>query len=443
MLAWVHNFVARIRRRPVLAAGALLPMLAGVVWAGDQGLTWRHWFLSQRATGARALDDAQRHIRVCLDAWPHDPAVHVLASRIARLQRQPDEAFRRLDEAKRLGGDAERILLEKYLLRAERGEVRDVEKKLLAFVAKDDRDAIFILDVLTYQWTVTHRFAEALARVHDWVQRQPGQREPLIRRAWIEERLRDYPAALADYQQALDLDPHEDQRQGDRVRLLLAELLQERHQPKEALVHFETLVERQPHHVAARFGLARCLLVLGQTDAGVKVLTDLVAEHPKHGKALAELGRVQFETEKLSKAEISLRQAFALQPRDKQTVFSMYQCLFKLGKKDEARELAERLDQIRADEKDMAALMIDVQRAPEDPALRQQIGEIFLRNGLVEEGLPWLRSALQYDPAYTAALEVLAEWWESRGEMEKAAPHREMLARQGVAKKANRFVEQK
>ena len=443
MLALVHNSVAWIRRRPVLAAGVLLPVLVGVVWAGDQGLIWRHFLLSQRATSVRALDDAQRHIRVCLDAWPDDPAVHVLAARIARLQKQPEEAFRRLDEAKRLGGDAERILLEKYLLRAERGEVRDVEKKLLAFVAKDDRDAIFILDVLTYQWTKSRRFAEAFARLQDWVERQPGQREPLIRRAWVEERLRDFPAALADYQQALDLDPDEDQRQGDRVRLRLAELLQERLQPKEALAHFETLVQRQPHNAAARFGLARCLLVLGQTDAGLKALTDLVAEHPKHGKALAELGRVQFEMEKLPEAEISLRQALALQPRDKQTVFTMYQCLFKLDKKDEARELGVRLEQIRADEKEMAALMIDVQRAPEDPALRQQIGEIFLRNGLAEDGLPWLSSALQYDPGYAAAHEVLAEWWESRGEMEKAAPHRDMLTRQAVTKKANRFVDEK
>jgi enediyne biosynthesis protein E4 len=113
------------------------------------------------------------------------------------------------------------------------------------------------------------------------------------------------------------------------------------------------------------------------------------------------------------------------------------------GKKNEAQELAVRLDRIRADEKEMAVLMTDMQRAPEDPALRQQIGEIFLRNGLAEDGLRWLGSALQYDAGYTAAREVLAEWWESRGDNEKAAPHREVLARQGVAKKANRFVEQK
>jgi len=38
---------------------------------------------------------------------------------------------------------------------------------------------------------------------------------------------------------------------------------------------------------------------------------------------------------------------------------------------------------------------------------------------------------------------VLAEWWESRGEDDQAAPYRETLARLGVPKKANRFLDQK
>jgi hypothetical protein len=62
-----------------------------------------------------------------------------------------------------------------------------------------------------------------------------------------------------------------------------------------------------------------------------------------------------------------------------------------------------------------------------------------LSNGLTE-GLRWLYSALLYDENFAPAHEVLAEWWESRGDAEKAAPHRDALARLGIAKNSvNRF----
>ncbi len=431
-----------LRRRP-LAAAALVLLLAIVLWQGVRvGLAWRHWRQAQGLIAVRDFDAAQTHIAACLEFWPTSPDVRILAARNARLRKEPNEAFHQLDEARKIDGNAERIVLERYLLRAERGELGQVEKKLRAFLTKGDADAIFILDVLTYQWMMTHRFSEALLHLKEWARLQPTQREPIVRRAWVLERLRDFPAALADYQQALDLDPGADERQGDRVRLQLAELLLERVRPKDAVGHFETLLERQPKNPAVLFGLARCRLLSGQTDAGLGLLAELVAGQPKHGKALAELGRTYLELEKLAEAEGSLRQALEVQPHDKQTVFTLHQCLVKLGKRDEAKDLQVRLDRIRADEKRMAALMDDVQRSPEDPVHRQQIGELFLRNGLTE-GLRWLNSALVYDENYAPAHEVLAEWWESRGAASKAELHRDTLARLGVAKKANRFLEQK
>ena len=430
-----------IARRPMLTAALVLLLGAGLWLATDAALGWRHWGQAQRLLRERELDSAAPHVAACLDRWPDNADAHLLAARSARLRKDADEAFRQLELARKSSGNIERIVLEKYLLRAERGEMRQVERKLIAFLAKSDADAVGILDVLSYQCMMAHRFAEGLQHLQAWAQQAPAQPEPVMRRAWIEERLRDFPAALADYQKALDLDPDADARHGGRVRLLLAELLLQRLRPQEALGHFHWLLERQPNNQAVRFGLARCRLLLGQTDDGVRLLRDIVAADPKHAKALTELGRVCLEKETVAEAEGHLRRALALQPYDKQTVFTLHQCVVKLGKRDEATTLQERLERIRTDERRMPGLMDDVQRSPEDPVHRQQIGEIFLRNGLIE-GLRWLDSALMYDGDYAPAHEVLAEWWESRGEPEKAAPHRQELARLGVAaKKVNRFLE--
>lgn len=414
-------------------------------------LAWRNaraghaWRQAERLTARRDLDEAQIWIDACLDFRPSAPAVHLLAARIARLRQLPDDAYRRLDQAKKLGGNAERIVLERYLLQAGRGEADEVEPKLLAFLHKEDADAIFIYDALTtYEWMLTHRPGDALPRLNAWLRLQPDISEAWVRRAWVQERLRDYPAALADYQVALDLDPDGDRRQGDRVRHRLAELLLERLRLPEALAHFEVLAARPARPADAVLGLARCRLLLGQSDEGWRLLDDLLAEQPDNAKALSEAGRALLEARQTAAAEVRLRRALALQPFDKQTVATLQQCLQQLGKAEEARELDGRLERIRADERQMAEMMTSVQHSPGDPVLRRRIGELFLRNGMEKDGLEWLHSALRYDARHIPAHEALAEWWESRGQRDKAAPHRDMLTKLGApAKTTNRYLDKK
>jgi len=432
--------VRAARRRPGWAVGLFVLACAGGAWAGHH--VWTKYCIDEarRLLTQRDDDGAQIQIAACLERWPRNPVVCVLAARAARLRQQPLEAANLLDQAQRLDGNVERIVLEKYLLRAERGELDQVEKKLLAFVHKNDPDAVFILDVLTYQWMRMHRLSDALSRLDAWLSLQPDHPEPHLRRAWVLERLRDFSAALTEYQEALDLDPDRDRRHNDRIRLRLAELLVERFRPKDAVAHFDVLVERQPSNVTVLLGLARCRLQLGQTDDAMRLLETIVQAEPTHGRALGELGRMLLEQERLVEAETRLRQAFAQLPRDRHIVFSLEQCLQKLGKKEEAGELQQRFERIRIDEKRMAELMTAVQRSPEDPAVRQRIGEIFLRNGMAQDGVFWLESALSYDEHYVPAREVLAEWWESRNAPDQAAPHRQVLERLGVGKSVNRFA---
>src|SRR4029450_6953346 len=145
------------RRRLVIVAVAGL--IGVCLWpAARAGWAWRHWYAAQRLVELREFDGARIHIDACLEHWPASAQVRILAARNARLRKDPAEAFRLLNEAQRLDGNIERIVLERYLLRAERGEMAQVEKQLLAFLAKDDADALVIRDTLTYQWMMADRF---------------------------------------------------------------------------------------------------------------------------------------------------------------------------------------------------------------------------------------------------------------------------------------------
>ena len=422
---------------------AALTLVACGWLAGRFVVAAYHWHSAELLVQERRFEDANRHLEACLQAWPSCPEIQILAARVARLRKEPEEALRRLEIAQELAGNSERIVLEKYLLSADRGELDHVRNKLLAFLNKDDADSVAILDVLSYQEMLALRLGDASSRLDAWLVLQPRDPEPHLRRGWVHERSRDAPAAIKEYQQALDLNPERDHHQGDRVRLRLAELLLERLRPQEAFAQFEMLADRQPQNPAILLGRARCRLLLGQTEEGRGLLEDLIQRHPGNPRAHEELARALLAQGQLLEAEIHFRKALALMPRDRQTVFGLEQCLHRLGKKEEARDLQVRLDRIITDEKQMADLMTRVQRAPDDPALRQRIGEIFLRNGMADDGVLWLEAALLCDRDFAPARELLAEWWESRAAPAKAAPHRQALEGVGISKSGNRFTETK
>jgi Tfp pilus assembly protein PilF len=73
----------------------------------------------------------------------------------------------------------------------------------------------------------------------------------------------------------------------------------------------------------------------------------------------------------------------------------------------------------------MGELMQQVLKTPRSAPLRHEIGALFLRNGFTEDGLSWLRTALEQDPAYRPAHQALAEHYQRTGQPDKAERHRQ------------------
>jgi tetratricopeptide (TPR) repeat protein len=240
-----------------------------------------------------------------------------------------------------------------------------------------------------------------------------------LKRGWVHERL-DHPnEAEADYRAILTTHPDH-----DGAALHLAQVLVQLGRPADALPLLQRLSTGRADGAAVRLGLARCHGDLGHTDEAIRLLDELLAEHPEEGAAFLERGKLALHAGQAERAEAWLRQAAALAPHDYPTQYQLCLCLRQCGRAAEAREQEKVVAALEADLKQMNELTYALQARPDDANLRCRIGQIFLRRGEEREGLIWLTGVLRQAPTHAATHQALAAYYEARGNPERAAEHR-------------------
>ena len=341
------------------------------------------------------------------------------------------EDGRLLKECERLKGPAEAVALERKLLAAQRGDVAGVEKELIAAVQKKHPDAVLILEALAQGYHEACRPLEEHRALLEWLLHKPDDPQALYRLGRvIEQRARVHNGnwnrgpdarALEHYRRAVKADP-----KFDAVRLALAEGLLEQNNADEALKHFQRLRERRPKDRALVLGVARCEILLGRTEEGTKLLDRLLADDPGDARALAERGSVALQEGQVAKAESLLRQALKRAPADYTTTYRLSMCLKLAGKENEAQATLARLKRLQADRDRLNDCLKATERTSQDPAPRAEAGAILLRIGQEEEGLRWLRSALRADPKHKPTHRALADYYQRKGDKERAAQHQRL-----------------
>jgi tetratricopeptide (TPR) repeat protein len=397
--------------------GAIAAFVGVQLWAGS------HFRAAQRALAKRHLDEARVHLTRCLKVWPRDAEVHFLLARTARREGAFDEAEKQLTRSKELGWVEEAISLEKALAQVQRGNVTRLEGYLLSCVQKDHPDSADILEALAEGYLKTFQIPKARNCLDRLLDLQPENVQALVWRGETFLRLHDKVDALTDFHRAVMLDPERDD-----ARLRLADLLVERQQAAEALPHYERLHERQTGNRAARLGLARCLTRTSRVAEAVPLLDALLSEAPNDPLALAERGKAAQQAGEPEAAEKWLRRAVELAPYERDAVYNLSQCLEALNRREEAEKWQKALDRIDADLARLNEVTKQVAEKTHDAGPRCEAGQIMLRNGLEQEGLRWLASALEIDPRHAETHLVLADYFEKKGQTEEAAAHRRMAA---------------
>lgn len=415
-----------IRRRPkttlVLVVAAVL---AGTA-AGFYGHAVREWRRAVVAVREGRPAEARDRLETCLRVWPNDPNVHRLAARAARQTGDFVAAESHLTTCLRLeGGASEDTQLEFLLMRALTGEIDEVSELLLGYVDRGHPDAQLVLETLSAVHMRHYRYGPAHYALRRWVEAFPEAAKPHHYRGWVLERMNQPKAALDDYLRGLELDPGMDQ-----VRLRVAEMYLEDKQPLSALPHLELLQARMPDRAEVLARLGQCWYLQGRHAEARGLLERAIQQMPDDPGVLLYLGRLDVEEGQPARAEQRLRRALAADPSDTEVRYVLVRSLHLQGK--EAAAAAEQAEYERHKallERANHLLQEEARRpaAPHDPAPATEIGGLLLQIGQDRQGLYWMDTALARDPGYRPAHQVLADYFERKGDTERAAAHRKFL----------------
>jgi tetratricopeptide (TPR) repeat protein len=400
-LAWASS-----RRR--LSAIALLAAVvaAASAWAAPQVRAWRHLRAARTELGHYHTSQAIRHLKVCRELWPHDPAVMLLAARAARRAGVYGDGARLLSLYEQERGRDDAVAFERLLLAAETDQDAVVER-CWQLVEAGHPDSPLLMESLARGYMRRYPLGMARRCLDRWGQSQPDSPQVhYLDGLFHLDYAHAVSAAVASYARAVELDPeHEEARLGLAVALLTSKDF------GKAAEHFELLRRVQPDNARVRVGLAECRDGLGDTAGAVRLADGVLAQRPDFPAALALRGHLAFRQGQFAEAATWLLRAVRRNPADHRARYGLALALEQAGRAEEAKE---HLRHFQQTEKDLARfneiVTTEIAKRPADPALHCELGQILLRSGQREEGTRWLQSALQIDPGYAPARRALIDY---------------------------------
>jgi tetratricopeptide (TPR) repeat protein len=317
----------------------------------------------------------------------------------------------------------EQLALESALLRAQRENPVAVEIFLQERIAHDDPDTPFILEALAQGYMARGRWMTAQSCLERWVQLEPDNLRALYWRGQMRAQLQREDEAIRDFSRVLELDPEQDDARQHLAELLLRHKADYAGAAKE----FEYLRERQPGKAAVTLGLARAYRGLRRREEARQLLDLVLRAVPRDSQALSERGRLAVDSDQYSEAEGFFRRSLNEDPSDSDTLADLIFVMRQRKKPGEAKEWEQRLVRLKADKERFTQLNLEMSEHPRDPAPRLEAAQIKLRYRQEKEAMVLFQLALELDPSHRPTHRALAEFWESKGDEERAAYHRQFL----------------
>jgi tetratricopeptide (TPR) repeat protein len=416
---------SRWRRTAAVLGGAVLLGVAGYLWAWPHLRAYHYWRQAEAATDQFDLLGAHQHLQACLETWPDGPETNFRMARVCRRVNFYAEAERYLAEAERLGFDADEVALERLLLQAQTGEVRDVLETLVHYLQTGHRDELLIFEALVAGLLDIYHLQETERWCTVWLERYPEDWRPYYSRARAYQLDRRTDRALDDYRQALVRKPD-----ADEVRFAFGDALREHGLLHEALPQLRHCHERHPEDPVVLVSLGSCYRMLGEPERARQLLDGWLEKHP-HTEVgvLALRGQVERDLSDPEKALPWLQAAERLAPNNPVALSELVNVLRKLGQMEQAAQYSRKLEDIHQQMDRLRILAHRVSRNPENVELRAEVGTLLLRTGNKRNALRWLLSVLDLDPGHPPTHLALADYYDSVGDPEQARKHR--LAAQG------------
>ncbi len=415
-----RRFLAARGRRfwlALLVGAILLAAVAPVLWAGY------HAYAAHRAWKRYHSAEARAHFNVCLHIWPwsRSAVLHLWAAQAARREGDFEEARRLLHECQNtLHDNSPEALLEWAMLRAARGDLETTTEPLRETVRLQPAVLPVVYEALAEGYLTLSRVLDALRTADEWLKLEPNNPQVWFVRGKIHRHVGAVQTVAADCQRVLELDP---ERTEARWWLAIALLDLGRYQ--EAYQQLEILEASHSQDVNVQVRRAICLWRLERDEEARGLLDGVLAEHPHHGSALRTRGQMLLQAGQYAQAEPWLREAARVLPYEHATQNALWECLRQQGKSEEAEVQRQRTEALFERLTQLTDILTHrMQQKPDDPSLHCKLGTLYLQLGSPQVGEAWLLSALRLDRHYQPALEALAQYFQDRGDNERAKAYR-------------------
>lgn len=435
--AWVgrvRRLAGWIRDCPrVPIAIAALAVAAGVGWMTIPRIVCLYQVSVARDLLARGdFPAALRALRQAERLQPKSAEVQYLLARAYRRADRLDRFAEHLERARALDWPQPDLTRQAWLAEVQSGDVVGAEAQLKRIAAGGVADEVAeeVYEALAKGYLRSFCWRDAWVCLEAWLQWRPDAPHARLMRGYLREQGGDAEAASEEYRAAL----HGLPSLGE-ARRRLARLLLQQNRVDEAREQLLARLAEAPDDGEAWAGLAQCEVRRGDPQAARSAIARaLAAELPPYqrGVVLGDLGRLLLAEGKTDEARTVLQQALALAPGEPQIHVHLATVLARAGQTEQAAYHQQRAQQIRTEYERVTELGRQLVHRPNDAGLRFQTGEILLRQGLREEALRWLASALRCDPLHGPTHALLAQYYAELGDEEQAAYHRLKAAGAGA-----------
>jgi tetratricopeptide (TPR) repeat protein len=152
---------------------------------------------------------------------------------------------------------------------------------------------------------------------------------------------------------------------------------------------------------------AECYFARGQADLAQRLTRQALNAAPDDPSTLLLQGRIFLERGDAKAAVETLARAVQLHPMDYALHYNLSQAYNRTGEEENARQAAQRAEQLRTLREEFAALHLQAISAPMNADLRVQLGNLAVKLDRSDLAATWYRAALSLDPSHQEAAKAL------------------------------------
>lgn len=379
------------------------------------------WF--QRTARHALLDgDAERAglaLEEALRSSPRSPEIHLQLARVARRRGQLQPFLDHLQQAQDFGLPPDRAQREQLLLQAQAGNMEQVEPHMAQLLRRDATDLNEVCAAIVAGYVHNYEFGPAFRYLEAWEKDFPEDPEPHIMRARIRQSWHNVREAERELRQALALRPT-----WRGLPQMLAQVLTEQNRMEEAAEVLSQVARQQPDDNHLQLAWADCLIRTGRIPEAKTLFERLESSEPTSVELLFGLGRIDLWEGQTERGLERLTRARDLDPQRNDVRYAYAQALAQAGQIDEARTEREAVERSTRAQARIFELSEQLVKTPQDLETRLEIGRTLLAEGDAE-GVAWLETILRFDPQHREAHAALADYFESRQDLDRAQRHRQ------------------